>query len=180
MKLIKFLMIGIFIMATSCSETFIEEPDPVLKSGVNNPVEFQTNFKTYLDYKTNPGPAGDGWAFEQLIIGTGIAKHMGQSQMLKKQTVSGPMSFEFPFLAEALTCYVSANKDTLCFHTSGLLWPDPDLGWPNMISTDFQYEFLYGTGRFAKAMDGEIIQIGSTWDNDLGEGTVEEKVTIYF
>ncbi|WP_340111276.1 hypothetical protein [Maribellus mangrovi] len=181
MKLIKFLMIGIFIMATSCTETFIEEPDPVLKSGVNNPLEFETVFSTILISQTDFYPWGDEgwWAFDLVYEGSGIAKHMGNTELLKYMKVTG-LGMQFPFYTNANTAYISANKDTLWFITSSEVYPDPELGWPNKIFENFQSEFLYGTGRFAKATDGEVTRIATTADPDTGEGTMTERVIVYF
>ncbi len=181
MKRILYLVVGLLYFAAACTETLIDEHDPQLKSGVNNPLEFQPVFHSELVYRSDVFPSGDGWAFENMLKGAGIAKHMGKVQMFKNQVISGPMDRSFPYFSEAITKYVSASKDTLCFRTSGLLYPDPELGLPHLIGTDFQAEFLYGTGRFVKAKNGEITRISeSSFNNELGKGSVEEKVVIYF
>ena len=184
MKLFKFLLIGILFIAFGCSEPLLNEepePTPELKSGKNNPLEFETEF-WYIEVSRTDfifEPNSDCWTFYAVQEGNGIAKHLGKTKVIKTMTVTG-CDFQFPFYTDARTAFISANKDTLMFRTSSEISGDPELGWPHTIAENFQAEFLYGTGRFAKAKDGEIIPVAREWNDEIGEGMLTRRVIIYF
>ena len=184
MKLFKFLLIGILFIAFGCSEPLLNEelePTPELKSGKNNPLEFETAFWYVEISRTDMYPWDDPgwWAFDNVTEGYGIAKHMGKTKVIKTLKVTG-YDHVYPFYTNGRTAYISANKDTLMFRTGTEIYADPELGWPHTISANFECEFLYGTGRFAKAKDGEITEVDREWNDGTREGTITERVIIYF
>lgn len=184
MKGIKLLLVGIIFIAFGCSEPLLNEelePTPELKCGVNNPLEFEAAFWTVEVYRSDMYPWGDPgwWAFDNVTEGFGIAKHLGKTKVIKTMNVIG-FDHIYPFILNGHAAYISANKDTLMFRISSEIYADPELGWPHTMSKNFQAEFLYGTGRFAKAADGEITVVDREWNDETREGTLTERVIIYF
>ena len=185
MKTFKLLLIGIIFIAFGCTDPLDPYEDlettPEYMCDMKNPLCFVTAFQTVEVSRTEMYPCGDPgwWAFEAVTEGHGIAKYLGKTTAIKSMTVTG-CSFRFPFYTDTHTAYISANKDTLMFRTSTEIYQDSELGWPYTVAQNFQVEFLYGTGTFANATDGEIEVVNRKWNDETREGTLTERVIIYF
>lgn len=182
MKLLKLLLITVIFVFAGCTETLLDTEtsnDDALKSGKNNPLTFESEFPLILESRTLPPYVTDmGLAFDQVIIGTETARHLGKTKLKVEETIH----FEvYPMIGVAHVTFTAANGDELMFETTSNMTfegHDPNTQIINIVSTGST--FVKGTGRFKKAKDGELHKVGTFNDDPevrTGTATYSVKVT---